>query len=430
MSGIDSKTIAIIALVLAVSGLAYGVLVPGPEGPAGPQGPVGVTGEAGPEGSAGQDIDTDDLTELIQTTLEDELSERLQLNIESDIPRRRGCKSCHVLVDPETGKYTLSYEGHERAEARRGTDTHPNTAPDGTDISPTSEAGVETCLLCHASDPETDRGVNAPLSLRDIVHPAHMGSQTFKVYYGGNCFTCHNVNGAGEFEVLGEVMDTNDKGVPNPDATTLAKGGLLYDKWWKIADDATEPTTDQALWSTQTTNTRSGGDTWRCKECHGWDYQGVDGAYGSSSHTTGFGGVYDAVSLGVEEIKSILMGGSNADHDFSDVIDDDSLTTLAEFISGGGVIDVSVLIDLETKEVIDGDVANGMILYDATCAVCHGADGTAQDHAIGEVANDNPWETLHKIRFGHPGTAMPAAVDNGWTLKESLDVLAYSLSLG
>ncbi len=106
MSGIDSKSIALIAIVLAITGLAYGVLTPGQEGPAGPQGPAGVQGEAGP---AGQDIDTDDLTELIQTTLEDELSERLQYDILSNIDRRRGCKSCHVLVDPETGKYTLSY---------------------------------------------------------------------------------------------------------------------------------------------------------------------------------------------------------------------------------------------------------------------------------------------------------------------------------
>ena len=427
MSGIDSKSIALIAIVLAVSGLAYGVLVPGPEGPAGPQGPAGAQGEAGP---AGEDLDTGDLAELIQTTLEDELSERLQLNIESDIPRRRGCTSCHVLVDPETGKYTLSYEAHERAEARRGTDTHPNTAPDGTDISLTSEAGLETCLLCHASDPETDRGVIAPLSLRDIVHPAHMGSQTFKVHYGGNCFTCHNVNGAGEFETLGEALNTNDKGVPNPDATSLATGGQLYDKWWKVADGATEPTTDQALMSTQTTNTRTGADSWRCKECHGWDYQGVDGAYGSGSHMSGFSGVYDAVSLGVEEVKSILSGGSNADHDFSGVIDDDSLTTLAEFISNGGVIDISVHIDLETKEVIDGDSANGKILYEATCVVCHGSDGAAIGAALGELANGNPWETLHKIRFGQPASAMPSAVDSGWTLKEALDVLAYAQPLG
>src|SRR3989304_6104209 len=58
------------------------------------------------------------------------------------------------------------------------------------------------------------------------------------------------------------------------------RGGLLYDQWWDVLEvDA--PAEDQPLWGTQTTNTRSGADSWRCKECHGWDYKGVDGAYGS-----------------------------------------------------------------------------------------------------------------------------------------------------
>jgi len=59
-------------------------------------------------------------------------------------------------------------------------------------------------------------GVAAPLALRDIVHPAHMSSQVFKLHYGGNCFTCHNVNGEGEFELLTEAVEVNEKGVPDP----------------------------------------------------------------------------------------------------------------------------------------------------------------------------------------------------------------------
>jgi len=66
-------------------------------------------------------------------------------------------------------------------------------------------------------------------------------------------------------------------------------GGLLYDQWW-VVTGAEQPTEDHPLWASQSTNTRSGPDTWRCKECHGWDYQGADGAYGSGSHLTGFPG--------------------------------------------------------------------------------------------------------------------------------------------
>jgi hypothetical protein len=194
MSGIDGKTLAIAAIIIAIAALGYGMFIPGsagPEGPAGPQGPQGVH-------------------------IDEELSERLQIAIEGYVEPKRGCTSCHVLVDEETGKYTLAYEAHERVEVRRGTDSHPSTALDGTDISPTSDAGVETCLQCHAPDPDTGRGVMAPLSLRDIVHPAHMTSQYFKLHYGGNCFTCHNVNAEGEWEVLTEAVSVNEKGVPDP----------------------------------------------------------------------------------------------------------------------------------------------------------------------------------------------------------------------
>ena len=50
---------------------------------------------------------------------------------------------------------------------------------------------------------------------------------------------------------------------------SVSEGGLLYDKWWKAAG-VDEPAGDQALWATQSTNTRSGADTWRCPACR-WE---------------------------------------------------------------------------------------------------------------------------------------------------------------
>jgi thiosulfate dehydrogenase len=108
---------------------------------------------------------------------------------------------------------------------------------------------------------------------------------------------------------------------------------------------------------------------------------------------------------------------------------DGDLTSLAEFISQGGVIDVGSLISSETKKVINGDVANGQLFYESTCLVCHGVDGAALGEALGELSNDNPWEVMHKVRFGQPGTAMPAAVDSIWTLKDIVDLVAYVQSL-
>jgi len=50
MSNVDSRTIAIAAIVIAILAIGYGVLSPGPQGP---EGPTGSTGPAGPTGSTG-----------------------------------------------------------------------------------------------------------------------------------------------------------------------------------------------------------------------------------------------------------------------------------------------------------------------------------------------------------------------------------------
>jgi mono/diheme cytochrome c family protein len=216
---------------------------------------------------------------------------------------------------------------------------------------------------------------------------------------------------------------------------SLSAGGLLYDKWWKAAG-VDEPVGDQPLWSTQATNSRSGADTWRCKECHGWDYQGAAGAYGSGSHFTGFAGVLEAASrLSSAELTAWLDGTNNSDHDFS-AMGDDQLPQLAHFLSAG-LIDVAPFIDATTKEAIGGSAASGRPLYQSTCASCHGADGTAINFSgdpddpdfVGTIATGNPWEFIHKVRAGQPGTAMPSSIDLGWSTADVVDLLTYSQSL-
>ncbi|MFQ6016410.1 MAG: c-type cytochrome [Anaerolineae bacterium] len=218
-------------------------------------------------------------------------------------------------------------------------------------------------------------------------------------------------------------------------AASMARGGRLYDKWWKVID-AEAPTTDHPLWALQTTNTRSGSATWRCKECHGWDYKGKDGAYGSGSHYTGFVGVWDAAQTkSAEELAAILKGSTNADHDFSSVLDDTSITDLANFLKEG-LVDNAQYIDYSTKKPIGGDASHGEELFSGLCAACHGDDGTEinfktpeEPEYVGTVASGNPWEFLHKVRAGQPGTAMPAAIEGDWSMQDVVDVLAYAQSL-
>lgn len=194
-------TTAFAALVLAACA--------GSTGPTGPQGPAGPSGPAGPAGPAGTAL-TEDQTKALDTAAN---LAAIQFPALDEV--RRGCPACHVLVDPATGGYTLPFEAHERAEARG--EEHPEVAPDGTSLAVTEEVNVRTCLLCHAAGTgdRKGRGVVAPLMLRDIVHPAHMNSQFFKLHYGGNCFSCHNINGQGAWELLTEKVDVNEKGVPN-----------------------------------------------------------------------------------------------------------------------------------------------------------------------------------------------------------------------
>jgi len=216
------------------------------------------------------------------------------------------------------------------------------------------------------------------------------------------------------------------------DVSSIVEGGLLYDKWWKVDSGATEPSEDNPLWATQSSNTRSGSTTWRCKECHGWDYKGIDGAYSSGSHKTGFPGVYDAaMDNNKAQLIKILNGGNNAQHDLSDVLSDGAIASLADFLNEG-LVDNSKYIDYSTKKTIGANVANGEELYTNTCAACHGADGKMimfGDDDLKALANGNPWETLHKIRFGHPASAMPSGVKSGWSTQDSVDVLGYSQNL-
>ena len=73
-------------------------------------------------------------------------------------------------------------------------------------------------------------------------------------------------------------------------AGDLVRGGQLYDTWWKVAGvkDTTPPAGNNPDYA-RTTGTQQGPATWRCKECHGWDYRGRDGAYQSGIRHGGDG---------------------------------------------------------------------------------------------------------------------------------------------
>ena len=225
-------------------------------------------------------------------------------------------------------------------------------------------------------------------------------------------------------------LDKTGNAALDAQTASLVRGGLLYDKWWKTLG-AKAPEGDQALWATQVSNTRSGTTTWRCKECHAWDYKGLDGAYGIGSHFTGFTGLLGATEKPDAALKSAL---TTAPHDFS-AVGDEGIDDLVLFLKKG-VIDVSPFIDENSKAIINGDATRGEVLFKSTCVACHGTEGVQMNFGdeqvpthVGGLSRGNPWEFFHKVRFGQPGTKMPAGLILGWSLEDIRDLTAYCQTL-
>lgn len=216
----------------------------------------------------------------------------------------------------------------------------------------------------------------------------------------------------------------------------ISRGGQLYDNWWKTTINTPKPEGNHPLWKTQTTNKRNGYSTWRCKECHGWDYRGKDGAYSKGSHYTGFKGVLQSSKkMSIKEFEAVLKGSTNKEHDFSKHISDNDIADLALFLKEG-IVDTRNIINTDATP-LGGDINAGQGIFMRTCThMCHGGTGTMinfgdseKPEFVGTVANKNPWEFIHKVRMGQPGTRMPSTVINEWTEKELSDLLTFARTL-
>lgn len=182
-------------------------------------------------------------------------------------------------------------------------------------------------------------------------------------------------------------------------------GGRLYDKWWVD----TRLTPPDSAHPTYKEGKQSGNATWRCKECHGWDYRGIDGAYAKGSHYSGTKGIRGSSGRPVEQLVQVLV---DSQHGYDKYLGKEDLNAIARFVSQGQ-IDMTTYISYDTRQA-NGDAQAGQQHFKKHCLDCHGKAGNAMNLAhgnsepeyVGTIANKNPWETLHKIRFGHPGAIM------------------------
>lgn len=184
--------------------------------------------------------------------------------------------------------------------------------------------------------------------------------------------------------------------------SAIARGGRLYDKWF-AENKTAKPGDDHPAYPHK--GGKYGKDaSWRCKECHGWDYRGKDGAYAKGGHATGIAGIARAAG---KDPKAIAASLRAAPHGYTEAqLSGKDLDDVALFVSKGQV-DVTKFVDAAGKP--KGDRAKGEVYFNTLCAGCHGTDGKKVNNAppLGSVA-DNAYEMLHKVLNGQPAESMPS----------------------
>ena len=234
--------------------------------------------------------------------------------------------------------------------------------------------------------------------------------------------------------VINTVKPEEEKSLPlGYVIADIKHGALLYDNWPEVKK--VNINSHHPLYPKK--GGREPAATWRCKECHGWDYQGKNGRYGKDSiYKTGINGIYDAREMGPEDLFFAITDESK-NHDFAKFIRLSvyDIWSLVKFI-GEGLIDINSALNAEG--MVNGNPEKGRILYARYCVDCHGTDGNKISfrekregiHGIGWEANADPEETLHKIRWGHPGSDMPSMIiDENLSDRQTIDILSFCQTL-
>ncbi|MDT8326868.1 MAG: c-type cytochrome [Roseovarius sp.] len=200
------------------------------------------------------------------------------------------------------------------------------------------------------------------------------------------------------------------------DQGSVARGGRLYDKWY--AETGQEaPKESHKLYPAEGKYADKAGSNWRCKECHGWDGNGADGAYSAGKHFTGIKGINGMQNGDPAAVIAVLTG---AGHGFGDYLSEADLGDLANFVVHGEYGYSAYVSDGK----ITGDAERGGQVYRTICANCHGAEGKLPKE-MPPLASlvGNPWEVMHKVLNGQPHEVMPGlrALDH----QISADVIAY-----
>lgn len=224
------------------------------------------------------------------------------------------------------------------------------------------------------------------------------------------------------------------------EAASVSKGGIMYDKFW-----ATEAEFNQNHSAIATLNAKP--DFFRCKQCHGWDLLGTNGAYISRGPKTTRPNISSVNLLNVAQNKTYkelfeamkkTAGRRDISYDLStydpatnstegdkmpnytQLLTDSQIWDIVKFLKEG-VIPVAELYDFTISGTYptgtiaysnigkNGNEAAGLTYYQNKCQACHGSDGktlTLEGLSLGKFLRSKPNEVQHKIKFGQLGTSM------------------------
>jgi mono/diheme cytochrome c family protein len=205
--------------------------------------------------------------------------------------------------------------------------------------------------------------------------------------------------------------------------SSLSRGGRLYDNWYRELGEK-PPLQRHPAYPIGGAVAAEGAKTWRCVECHGWDYRGKDGQFGRGERYTGIKGIAGMAGAAPERVMAVL---TDATHGYGEVMDRDDLLDLARFVAAGQT-PLMARIDPASGRLV-AEIQGTAGLYQTVCAICHGADGQSIQSIppLGDLAREDPWQTLHNVVNGHAGGAMPSLR----LLEEAqiLGILAYMQGL-
>lgn len=254
------------------------------------------------------------------------------------------------------------------------------------------------CANCHGLDGTVLRQV-PPLGDSARQRPYEVLHVTLNGHPGGNMPALRTLGEETVAKMLAYLQTLPSINL----VASIANGGRLYDDW-QVHTGGQRQALPHPAYPPNAYYASAASETWRCKECHGWDYKGNQGQYASGNHATGIKGIRAFAGVETEKIMGILRSST---HLYGAVLKHRDLQDLANFVRHGQ-IDMDSLIDVRTG-LSRGDATLGAAHYRSMCAGCHGLEGrfVAKRH-VGRVTREDPWHSVHNMLNGHPDDTMPA----------------------